>query len=113
VFKTLDDNYQYLQLIVGRKFLETDYHQPSVEAIMNESSVSNSSAISLSNVISVMHEAYLSSSFTNLSTDTCISTYATYYLSGHSHVLLIVDDTNKDVLPVPPSGGRWEIPFGW
>jgi hypothetical protein len=115
VFKTLDDN-NYSRLLVGRSFLETDYHQPSVKAIMNEMSVSNYSATTFSTLISNMHEAYLNSSFTNISTDECISTYATYYLSGHSDLLLIADDTNDEILPVRPSdytSGSWEVPFGW
>jgi hypothetical protein len=116
VFKTLDDHYHYSRLIVGRKFLETDYHQPSIEAIMNESSVSDFSAIYLSREISDMRKAYLSSSFANLSTDACISTYATYYLSGHSDLLLIADATNDEILPFRPldyTPGSWEVPFGW
>jgi hypothetical protein len=62
-----------------------------------------------------MHEVYLSSSsFTKLSTDVCISTYATYYLSGHSNVLLVADDTNNEMIPrVPPNLRRGLLPFGW
>jgi hypothetical protein len=120
VFKTLDDN-NYSRLLIGRSFLETDYHQPSVKAIMNEMSVSNYSATTFSTLISNMHEAYLNSSFTNISTDECISTYATYYLSGHSDLLLIADDINDEILPVRPldytseswESGSWEVPFGW
>jgi hypothetical protein len=115
VFKTIDDN-DYYRLLVGRKFLEKDYHVPSLEAIMNISSVSNHSAIHISVYSSIMHEAYLSSSFANLSTDECISTYATYYLSGHSNVLLVADDINNERILVPLSVSDDDIatvPFGW
>jgi hypothetical protein len=112
VFKTLDDN-EYTSLLVGRKFLEKDYHVPSMEAIKNTLSVSNDSAEAILEYSSTMHEAYLSSSFANLSTDVCISTYATYYLSGHSNVLLVTDDTNKEIIPVSFKPHGEETPFWW
>jgi hypothetical protein len=114
VFKTLDNN-EYDLLLIGRSFLEKDYHVPSIEAIMNTSSVSNKPAEVEFKYISKMHEVYLSSSsFTKLSTDVCISTYATYYLSGHSNVLLVADDTNNEMIPrVTPNLRRGLLPFGW
>jgi hypothetical protein len=115
VFKTLDDN-SYIRLIVGRKFLEKNYQMPSSDAIMNTKSTLNIrySSEEVFAIISTMHESYFSSSFKNLSIDACISTYATYYLSGHSNVFLVADDTDNEIIPVEPASAM-QAPgeFGW
>jgi membrane-associated phospholipid phosphatase len=117
VFKTLDDNH-YDRLIVGRKFLEKSYHMPSIDAIMNTTSTLNIrySREEVFAFISTMHETYFSSPFKNLSIDVCISTYATYYLSGHSNVFLIADDTDNEIIPVEPASAPQaptEFDYGW
>jgi hypothetical protein len=112
VFKTLDSN-AYARFFVGRKFTETNYTVPSTELIMNTLSVSRDFVGSYSEWISTWHEAYLSASFTNLSTDECISTYATYYLSGHASVFLVADDTNIEIIPEEHDAQEGITPFGW
>jgi hypothetical protein len=110
VFKTLDDN-RYKRLLAGAEFLKSDYYvvPPMVQD-------------NLYDVTLTMHKAYTSNtgSFENVSSKSCIETYATYYLSGHGNVLLITDDTAADVVPVVPysysndlPSDSVETPFKW
>jgi len=94
VFKTLDDN-TYDRLLVGPKFLDADY------------SVNGSAYY-----IVDLHKSYVSdpASFKNISSKTCIETYATFYLSGHGDVLLITDDTITDIEPSTPIGTDVDLP---
>jgi hypothetical protein len=99
VFKTLDDN-RYERVLAGGEFTTSDYVVPPMALDY------------IYDITLAMHEAYTSNpaSFENMSSKSCIGTYATYYLSGHGNLLLIADDTAAEVVPVVPTWYEYDLP---
>jgi hypothetical protein len=100
VFKTLDDN-SYTAVLAGPSFLETNYTLASTGMYPSDDEH-----------ITKHHESYLRAptSFKNISSTTCIDTYATYYLSGHGDLILIASD--KDMEDGPQVFHRYEYRGG-
>jgi hypothetical protein len=118
VFKTLDDN-RYQHLLAGSKFLGSN---PTLPSGNTPNDPYNDYRDILRDTALKIHEAYRSdpASFKNLSSKSCIETYATYYLSGHGDVILIADDTDTEIVPDIPMmyeddkpSDMDTIPFKW
>ena len=101
-FKTLDNNI-YETFLVDSTFLGSDFDVPSAEILGNASdSFYRGGGAGLFHAISMVHENYTTnhSSFENLTTASCIRTYATYYVSGHGNVILVADDPDTELVPI-------------
>ena len=108
VFKTLDNNI-YDTFLVDGTFLESDFDVPSADILANASdSYYRGGGAGLFHAISMVHENYTTnySSFENLTSASCIRTYATYYVSGHGNVILVADDPDTELVPtvLDPNG---------
>ena len=103
VFKTLDNNL-YDPFLVDSKFLDDDYSIPSADVLQDASENDRIRDSGLFHAISMVHEAYTTdrSSFANLTSESCIQTYATYYLSGHNNVILVADNSSTELIPTIP-----------
>lgn len=103
VFKTLDNNL-YDAFFVDRKFLDVDYIVPSAVVLQDASENDKIRDSGLFHAISMVHEAYTTdrSSFDNLTSELCINTYTTYYLSGHNNVILVAEDSSTELIPTIP-----------
>lgn len=116
VFKTLDNN-NYNPMLVGSRFLQDNYTLPTREEIIEALGANSKFNQDMWRVnktydaLRTVHRNYAAdaSSFSNLPPDSCIETYANYYLSGHGDVLLIADDTDADILPLIAGGGGGQI----
>ena len=132
LFKTLDDN-TYNTFIVGPEFLQSNYTLPSADTLTSQNlseTYKDSFGVSYESYVAKKIEPFLSlhenytaniSSFKSLSTAACISVYATYYLSGHGNVILVVEDNDSKTTPVNVHRGETLIidnnyinaPFLW
>jgi hypothetical protein len=108
VFKTLDNN-MYDPFVVDRKFLDLDYTVPSAEILANASSGTyRGGSNGLFHAISMAHGNYTTNpgAYDNLTSESCIRAYTTYYLSGHGNVILVADELDTELVPtiLDPNG---------